>query len=465
VEATPRARKHDPLSVPTPKVIGAFVETPAVDKVREFDEDVLLKKQLALPEERKRGMGLKFSGRDTASDPGSEESDHVQRKRAPSSRRRAQSLPRIRPPIKNSAKLFSVKDDLKELQRIHNIEDSTIDDIEDIISGRKAAPPAMKDLLKDIPSSMNLDADDSFDLKMERSVSEQRNSEGSEKPGSEEIETPEIEDDNETVHSDLATYERLTKSLASSLHGIRDAKKGIGRLEDNLSGSTHQQQLEKTDIPTKVLPTHEHKKDTESTSSTAQASPNAVAYIQLPIPRLYTTNPSLRLTALGFIALLLAIWYTLESGMCAVYCSPTSCSSPPCIWSYDDPSFGTALPVKMDQWATGGAGRVMFRQVAEEVEDWLADVLDSAYGRDIRDVNVAALSFKGKRAHRRRLKKKGFENGTKHLENATPEVRSRWDAWHAEKLSQEQAKEARDNGYDLDDDGYDTSIGEDQRVR
>lgn len=459
-EATPRARKHDPLSMPTPRVIGAFVETPAVDKVKDFDEDLPSKGHLALSKERKRGMGLKLSGRDTASDPGSEESDHVQTKRPPAFRRRAQSLPRIRPPLKNSAKLFSVKDDLKELQRLHNIEDSTVDDMEEIIAGRKAPTPAMEDLLKDIPSGVAIDADDTFDLKMERSVSEQQNFQAAEKLDSEVAETK-ITGDDEPIDNDLAAYERITKSLASSLHGIRDAKKGMERLEDNLSGSRRQPQPEKTDVPTEHQHTHDHDHHTQCASCAAQPNPNIVAYVHLPVPRLYITKPRLRLTALGFITLFLAIWYTLESGMCAVYCSPTSCSSPPCIWSYDDPSFGTALPVKIDQWTTGGIGRDVFNQVAEEVEDWLADVLDSAYGRDIRDVNVAALSFKGKRAHRRRLKKKGLQNGTRHLENATPEVRSQWDALHAEKLSQEKAREM---GYDIDDDGYDTSIGEDQRV-
>lgn len=461
MEATPRPRKDDPLSMPTPRVVGAYVETPAVEKMERFEVDLSSKVPFTVQKERDGGAGSEQSVRDTASDPGTgtDENIKVKKKRTLTTRRRAHSLPRIRPPLKNSAKLPSVKDDIKELKRMYDIEDSTIDDdFEDIIAGRKKPSPKLESLIREIPETADNDNDDSFDLKMEKALSEQPlpKSEG------ETMRDDDINTDETPGQSDLAAYERMSKSLATSLHGIRDAKKGMERLEDLTS---KQHQTEKAGIPTKHTEshTHEHDHSVQCPDCTTHPNPKATTYVHLPVPRFYKTKPSFRLTPLGLIALLFSLWYAFESGMCAMYCSPTSCVSPPCVWSIDDPSFGTALPVKIDQWVTGGAGRVVYNRVAEEVEDLVADAVDTAYGRHITDIDTNLLSFEGKRAHRRRLRKKGLDNTTSHLNTAPPEIRARWDAWHRERVSQEKARDYREMGYNPPDD-RDTTVGGDKRV-
>jgi hypothetical protein len=128
-----------------------------------------------------------------------------------------------------------------------------------------------------------------------------------------------------------------------------------------------------------------------------------------------------------------------------MYCRPTTCpaSKSPCVWSFDDPTdFGTAIPIKLDQWITGGTGRQVASVVYEEAHDWVAEIQDLALGRDIEDVDIETLSPEQKRRRRRRLRKKGLLT----VREPRPEEQAKWDEWRAARLAKERGEVVKDQG-------------------
>jgi hypothetical protein len=463
-EATPRARKEDPLSMPTPKITGAYVETPAPapasEKKNRFNVEMPAKAQFTAQNKSTCERGSEADPRDTASDPGTSDTEQIKTKRAPPPRRHSHSLPRMRPPPKNSANPPTVKDDIKVLRHENNIDDSTIDDFDDMLDGN----PKLRDFLGRLPPDLESIADsaddESFKSKMEQSIAAQQIK--AEEKGKDESHKERPSD--ETEDTSFAAYGRMAKSLTTTLYGIHETKKGIDRIRDTISNSQHhshtpiepaddvsdtkpheQKQPEPADLPPKKDHDDDNHSDHSQCTQCASYSSHTVVNIPVPVPHLYNRKPHFRLTFLGWLVFLTSLWTALEYGMCAMYCSPSSCSSPPCIWSYDDPSFGVALPVKVDQWATGGTGRVLINHATEEFRDWFADVLDTALGRDIREVDLASLSFEGRRTHRRRLRKKGIDNATQHNGGNVVDSRGHW------------------ADLDFDDDDF-TSIGGDKRM-
>ncbi|EGS23359.1 uncharacterized protein CTHT_0010270 [Thermochaetoides thermophila DSM 1495] len=86
----------------------------------------------------------------------------------------------------------------------------------------------------------------------------------------------------------------------------------------------------------------------------------------------------------------------------------TLTDSSPCSWSPDDPTWGYAIPVKLDQWVAGGYGRNLISRLKPQVSDWVADLWDAATGTDITTVDTSRYTWEQKRQHRRRLAKKGL---------------------------------------------------------
>ncbi|KAH8675023.1 hypothetical protein BGZ61DRAFT_427153 [Ilyonectria robusta] len=446
-EATPRAPKPDPLTMPTPKIMGAYVETPAtvkVEKIEVKDEKPREETRASRPKssswarDKKTDHAWESRDQDTTSDPGTDEKSAPTAMSSGVRRRRTRSLPRRRGPLRNSAKPPTVKDDLMQLQRSHQIEDSTLDDLEEILLGRKAPTPKMEALLNDLSDQPSLDDDFDFNLELDTKLNTNSNKINPQDP--------------DHSDGDLATFTRMSKSLQTGLMGIRTAKKGIERLEGQVLHET--KSAEKLDTHT-----HDHER---GTGCTTHVAPTTVSYVPLalPLPNLYRRKPSFRLTFVGIIALLFSLWYAAESAMCAAYCRPTSCGNAPCVWSFDDPTFGNALPVKLDQWATGGHGRVLMGALKEEVADWSADLVDMYYGREMTEIDVDLLSFEQKRQHRRRLLKKGLLKPR----SEQPEQQAKWDAWRQTRMAKERVRDAREMGYyHLADDG-DEAVGGDQRV-
>ena len=399
-EETPRpAKKVDALTMPTPRVTGAYVETPATVKpdasAPAAAANLLWNKIPGVAKARKDKVDSDPESRPTTRTRPSEPR-----------RRRARSLPRRQQPLINTANPPTVKDDIRDLLRTHSIEDSTLDEFGELLAMQRAVSP-------DSPEP------DYRKFKRESST----------------------ESDTKPAKGNELDFDRMTRRALMELH---TAKKGIEALEDKLSHSGDA-------LPTKdeKLASVDHSAPGHHCSSCAALpASSAVAFILIPVPRLYHRRP-FRLTLLGFLLFLFAAWYTAETATCALYCRPEICTQTPCVWSPDDPTFGTALPSKLDQWTTGGQGRVVVARLSEQVEDLIADVWDFATGTDIRDVDPRTLDFYGRRQYRRRLRKKGLAK--KRVEGSR-EDRARWDAWHEARVKSERARAAREMGYFEDED-------------
>lgn len=453
-ESTPKPSKPDPLSMPTPRVTGAFVETPVTvrseklvlksEEIPKLRADIKSSAEPIFPDRNPTFSSWRNRDQDTASDPGTtDDGDSVISKSALVRKRRAKSLPQRRLPMKNSAKPPSVKDDMMELRRAYNIDDSTFDDLDEILSGRGFAKAARGVRSGSFGRSSAVDVD--FDLDSEFDYGDVIKSES-------------IKDSKQSnSDGEMAAYERMNKTLQTGLLRIRSAKQGIERIEDRFSraqplsqGTLSQETLSQETLSqgkktmAKVPKDHEHHGHIHPQAGCPYCkSPSgsaAVTYLHLALPRLYHQDPTFRLTWLGLLVFILSTWYAAESAMCAMYCRPTTCpaSKSPCVWSFDDPTdFGTAIPIKLDQWITGGGGRQVASVVYEEAYDWIADIQDLALGREIEDVDMETLSPEQKRRHRRRLRKKGLLTARE----PRPEEQAKWDEWRAVRLAKERGDE------------------------
>jgi hypothetical protein len=452
VEETPRPLKKDPLTLPTPKVVGAYVETPATMKGEKREADAAPSEtdtKVGDDTESGRGSpkprGRKSSAASQSANTGDNNSDiqtHHRKDPVPSVsvsatsvRRRARSLPKRRPPLINTAKPPTVKDDLLDLHRAHQIDDSTLDDFGEMFSGQgqRATSPDIEALLNDIAGTTGQE-----EVKME--MDEHNGRRG--------------DDGKSDREKELETYNRMNKTLKTGLFNIHSAKQGIERLEGKVANS------EARDHQDKVEREHRHVEHSAHCPSCAgHATQSAVAYLHIPIPKLYSHTPSFHFTLLGLLLFTLSLWYAAESATCAVYCRPQTCSpGQPCIWSPADPTFGVAIPVKLDEFATHGLGRKAFNSLIQELDDWRVDVWDSVLGRDIAEIDITSLDFEGRRQHRRRLRKKGLSK-----ERVEPEEhKAKWEAWRTARLARERAREAREMGFVVD--GEEEGFGADERI-
>ncbi|KOS21819.1 hypothetical protein ESCO_002039 [Escovopsis weberi] len=511
-DATPKPTKPDPLSMPTPRVTGAYVETPVTQRVdrrssedpvevrpRTRFEDKPAPATAAALRERRASLASRRREQDAGPEPRAADDSDIGTTTSAAVRRRprAKSLPRRRPPVKNSARPPSVKDDLLQLQRAYDVEDSTFDDLDEILSGRKPLTSRRDGLPKDLLAGSNGDDPDfDFDIKTKQpsvavatttttaaaaaaavAPSPKRSSPRREKNKVEET---------EASSGELAALDRMNKSLRTGILGIRTAKQGIERLEGQISQANKQSSSPPPPAatgpkpaPVEKAPTRPEVKAEEDDSSSskippadekdrktrAQApKPASASDLPLAIPRLFHRKPQFRLTLLGVLVLVLSVWCASESAMCSMYCRPSTCaaSRAPCAWSYDDPAgFGTALPIKLDQWVTGGRGREMLSHVVDEALDWVAEVEDLVRGRDITEINVEKLSFEGRRRHRRRLRKKGLG---KPAPKPDAETKAKWDAWHQTRMAKQRAREMRDKGFAGEDETGSRSASSDQHL-
>lgn len=448
-DATPKPARQDPHAMPTPRAPGAYVETPVTIKKEARDTGVDLDVR---PSSRRRRASLESTSEDvkpqpaatvfgakkphlawrdkdldTASDPGAPSDGD---KEAKTARTRTRSLPRKRP-LKNSAKLPSVRDDLRELQRIHNIDDSTLDNLEEILLGKKTTSEKLDVLLKEIPAAAEIAAE----IKAESPPAVVSSSSGRSS-----LDTGGLDDE-------LAAYEKLSASVERDILGLTKSQKPKSEKTPSSTTASKQKQQQHA---------HKHATDASCPICVAEPATHTVAYLHLPLPRLFYRTPTLRFTFLGLLLCALSLWYAAESALCAMYCRPVTCSGPePCVWSFDDPSaFGTALPVKLDQWMTGGYGRVAYDMFAEDVGDWAADVLDSLRGTRLEEADVEGMTTEQRRRYRRRMAKKS--GARKKNTSMSAEQRAKVDAWRKERLARDRA---RDGGYVREE-----SVGGDQRV-
>ncbi|KAL2154114.1 hypothetical protein VTH82DRAFT_2790 [Thermothelomyces myriococcoides] len=421
-DETPKPTKLDPLTQPTPKVTGAFVETPATVKVEKAESPVSVPPIENKDEESQRISARRLSNSssgDSKSSLSLSEGDGAtvhRRKRALSSRserpparssslsarRRARSLSRSRTPLINSARPPTVRDDLLEIQRANQIDDSTLEDLADLLNYQSHAPPTAPSTASD-----------------------------REKPDRQE---------------ELEAYDRISRSLETGLLGIRSAKQGIERLEDKVSQAELKGHAQHADHSG-------HSKGESASCLLCQDSRTpvngSVTYLHLPLPYLWSRRPKFRFTLLGLGLFLLSLWYILESWVCFQYCKPEYCyPGTACDWSSDDPVWGYAIPVKLDEWATGGQGRRLARQLQPEVSDWLADLWDAATGTDITTIDTSRYGWEQKRQHRRRLAKRGLRKPF--VER--PEDKTIFSGWKSVRQANERAQSTQGMGYEVDED-------------
>ncbi|KAK1757567.1 hypothetical protein QBC47DRAFT_376385 [Echria macrotheca] len=435
VEETPRPAKPDPdpLTQPTPRVVGAFVDTPLVVKFEgsgDTGTSAATKSNQTAPVPTSNdgppvatelAVARRSDGADAAE--GIRASISRGRKAAISSRnprvtlstrgdrtqgrsssvgRRAKSLSRARKPLINSARPPTVKDDLLEIQRTSQVDDSTLDDFAELLRAPKAGGAEVKGPGTRLRQGL---------------------------------------DGLSNTQEELEAYDRMSKSLTTGLLGIRTAKQGIERLEDKVSHVETKSVQTDTKHTAEVTPEHDQEK---CTICQGGSQDDAATYVRFPFPRLWHSQPKFKFTLFGLVLFVLSLWYIAESAMCHFYCKPMVCyPGRPCDWSPDDPLWGYSIPSKLDEWLTGGHGKALARQLRPELADWVADIWDAATGTDITTINTSRYSWDQKRQHRRRLMKRGLVKAMADR----PEDREKVKAWKAARLVKERTESARAMGY------------------
>ncbi|XWW96139.1 hypothetical protein V2A60_004111 [Cordyceps javanica] len=488
-EATPKAAsKPDVLSMPTPRAPGAFVDTPITIKKEDRDQERPGRRRMSLEQSPdikpdtalragKTDLARRSKDVDTASDPGAAEEKPVRPARS-------RSLPRRRP-LTNSAKLPSVRDDLHELQGLLNINDTTLDNLEDILLGKKRTNEKLDELLQEVPAAADVVAEIKGESRSGTGtlVDDQKNEPKHNEGVAVDIENGAkrtVDVDVKTdLDDELAAYEALTASVERDLGVHNVGKIKVEVPPSKTSQRTDQKHLKKqladtkqkddkhsttqTQTQTKTAPTmdekhHHHPDDgadgTDCPRCVAASATPAVAY--LPLPQLFHLTPRPRLTRLGVLLCAVLLWLAAESAMFSLYRRPATCSGEqPCVWSFDDPaSFGTALPIKLDQWVTGGRGRAAWAALGDD----LADLLDTITAATAPVVTTTAADGQEDMtpAQRRRYRNRLARKKKTRSKALSEEQKIKTEAWRKEREANERA---RRRGY-VDE----ASVGGDERV-
>lgn len=414
-DETPRApSKFDPLSMPTPQVTGAYVETPVTVKT----EQVYIKEEPSASN-REPGKKDRHRSRDTSTSPRSSKSEGQRpnvRSNSISKLRRSRSTPRRRSPLKNSVKPPTVEEDLKQIHLSNNIDESTTDDFDDLVLASINLEEAEHNLGNGVSDSEDMDM---------------------------------LSRDKELI--------RMGKVLNPVLASIRQAKRGIGRLEDQVAQS--KQENETSDYAAIGWHNHDaHSMSCPQCAATQQGN-SLLAYVPLPVPLFWRTQPRFRLTWLGTLLLLLVSWYFLENAFYERWGRQYVCyRGSPCNWSPEQPDYGYVLPVKLDEWLTGGMVRPHAAYWLEEASDLYADFDDWWTGIDLRDINYGSISDPAKREqYFRRIDKKGLRPKWK----PRPAYRAMFEALEREALAQEEAEARGEGSYGLSGSLVDEMMGKD----
>ncbi|ORY65782.1 uncharacterized protein BCR38DRAFT_165841 [Pseudomassariella vexata] len=395
-DETPRPNKVvDPLTQPTPRVTGAYVETPATVKIErrdDTDDEVPKAKPLRVPETTLGVTSTEPSIKRERSEVPDLGKSSARSLSAPASRS-ARAASRRRRPVINTANPPSVKDDLRSILRQHQIDDSTLDDFDELLDNNDLDHEELEKVVNDTV------------LKIE-----------------EDLDMPGLTD----RERELRTYDRMSKTLKTGLLGIRSAKQGIERLEGKVAHSEHK-------ASSQVLA------DLGLTSSSMSTHARDPAFL-ISLPRLYRRKPNFKLTLFGILTFVLAIWYTLESGFCFLYVSPVyGCThDDPCDWSPNEPYFPYAMPFMLDEWATGGKGRALAWWVGEELGDVMAEASDWITGHDFTKEEEMYMNIWERKRHRRRLKRKGLMQKWEEPIEFREKFKSWRDAWQARQTALEQ---------------------------
>jgi hypothetical protein len=241
---------------------------------------------------------------------------------------------RSRPPLINSAHLTSADDDLRTIQQA--AEDSTLDDFDGLILASEE------------------DSDLNSTTIMEPLIDLEKDEKGQS-----------LSAEERQRRQEMLAIARMNKTIKSGLVSIRDAKRGIERLEDQVSS---------TPDPLE----HNHAQH-NCPKCALDSSNGSFVYMRIPVPRLWsrdnTKRAGVQFTWLGLFLLLFTTWFFLESVTCEAICHPIYASSNN--WSPQDPFWGAALPTLIDRM-TGGLIRIIFKALLWVSGLWLRGESGSA---------------------------------------------------------------------------------------
>ncbi|RYP13564.1 hypothetical protein DL765_006829 [Monosporascus sp. GIB2] len=417
-EETPRPNRVDPLTLPTPRVTGAFVETPATVRVKEDDDlsdkvasDSILQTSKASRRVQEQGsfkapvqQTVKREGRDGRTSAGVSKARSSSVPTAPRSKSACRR--RLRPLI-NTAKPASAKEDLRAILRSHEIDDSTLEDFDERLARHEIDHEELERMVEE--STLKVEDDPN---------------------------PPELADSEREVEP----YTRMSKSLKSLLTDIRSAKQGIERLEDRVAHSEHK-------VP---------KASAGLEAPKSQPPPCLESgAILISMPRLWRRDPKFKLTPLGILSIFLAIWWPLELLFSHQYAVEYACTpTVPCDWSPNEPYYPYTMPFMLDEWATGGKVREWVFWIGEELGDLAAEASDWITNTDFTQYDERYMDVWERKRHRRRLRKHGLIQ--KWVQ--PPGYKSMYAEWEAVRRAREEAEEL---GYGTEDE----SMSADESVR
>lgn len=336
-QETPRPKqKQNPLTMPTPVVTGAFIETPA-PTIRHS------KFRPASPESERANPKPDSNPDTKPSQPtqpkskapspprrsSSSSSRSPSRPRKPSDEPSAQNpqierlkpAPRPRPRLTNSAPPPSAAADLLRIQHEAAIEDSTLDDLADLLS---SSPPP-EDPPVPVPDRDDKGRPLSAGAR-ERRLSEQQ-------------------------------LVKMERGLSHGLESIRDAKRAIEKLEQVVSSAPPAVAKEVAAVP-------------GGTAVCAHcASQSSVYHLTIPLPRLWFRDRSrilgARLTWLGLLVFVGMVLYIAECVAYAWIGKPKYAAG----WDYDinGPAFGWSL-LRLGERAGGWVWGVWTEGMGEDVK-------------------------------------------------------------------------------------------------
>ena len=237
-------------------------------------------------------------------------------------RRRGRSEPRT--PLINTATIPSVREDLLTIKRAANIEDSTVDDFDELICKHEH-------IAEEFRKGEHSDMDDSEARGRFTSGDGPSLAEGMQNAGA----------SNRTGSGgeNRSMGRRLNKALAE----IKSAKAWADKLEDRIANHHH-------------MPWQRTCKYCDMSGSVPAVAFSIKGWLSL-------------------ITLVLTAWLMLETAMCYLFCRPTTCGPEvSCEWNPSDPSFGVAIPWKLDEWALGGRGSRLASEMGERVGDVAVDI-------------------------------------------------------------------------------------------
>jgi len=340
-DETPR-QKPDPMSLPTPRVTGAFIETPATTtrklrKARSFTpyyEVVNAADETVSSSQR----------------PVTESTESIQNpkqlRRTSSQRQLIQLQPEAtvrqsRPPLINTAKRTTAAEDLRELELKARLESSLLDDDFDALLEAEAAKTADSEHNSTILDSV-------LDLEFD-----ERGRPLSQK---------EIERRIERL-----TLERMSQSIKNTSTSIRDARHGIERLEQQVSSAvpavSFAEIIERHEQQIKQLQQQLSDRQNQGQSSSALpfisvANPDRKTSFDMNIrlPKLWISQPPLqpdmrpgwKFTWLGLILAIFCFWLISETLMCAQFCKPGPAAWK--TWHHKGEYFPWTIPTKLDYW-------------------------------------------------------------------------------------------------------------------